>query len=56
MLSMKIDPRMKAALQKVADRQFISVSAAVKQAVEAYLKAHGIDWRSEEPEKPSGRE
>ena len=45
MLSIKLDPRMKAALKKVADKQFISVSAAVKQAVEKYLEEHGIDWR-----------
>lgn len=51
MLTVKIDPRMKAALKKVADKQFISSSAAVKQAIEKYLQEHDIDWRSEE--KPS---
>ena len=50
MLSIKLDPRMKAALKKVADKQFISVSAVVKQAVEKYLQEHGIsDWRKEKP-------
>jgi predicted transcriptional regulator len=49
-IAIKIDPRMKEALQKVADRQFISMSAAVKQAIEKYLKEHGVTWR-DEPEK-----
>ena len=51
LLSIKIDPRMKAALRKLADRQFISISAAVKQAVERHLQEHGIDWRKEGRDK-----
>lgn len=47
MLTVKIDPRMKAALKRVADKQFISVSAAAKQAIEKYLESHGTDWRKE---------
>jgi hypothetical protein len=39
---------MKSALKRVADKQFISASAAAKQAIEKYLKEHGIDWRKEE--------
>jgi len=46
-LTLKIDNRMKAALKKLADKQFISVSAAVKQAVEKHLEENGIDWRQE---------
>jgi predicted transcriptional regulator len=46
-LTLKIDLRMKAALKKLADKQFISVSAAVKQAVERHLEENGIDWRQE---------
>jgi post-segregation antitoxin (ccd killing protein) len=38
---------MKDALKQVADRQFISISAATKQALERYLKEHGVDWREE---------
>jgi hypothetical protein len=45
LLNLKVDPRMKAALKKLADKQFISVSAAVKQAIERHLQDHGIDWR-----------
>lgn len=54
MLTVKIDPRMKAALKKVADKQFISSSAAVKQAIEKYLQEHDTDWRTEE--KPPKKE
>jgi hypothetical protein len=47
LLNLKVDPRMKAALKKLADKQFISVSTAVKQAVERHLQDHGIGWRKE---------
>ncbi len=47
LLNLKVDPRMKAALKKLADKQFISVSAAVKQAIERHLQEHGIDWSKE---------
>jgi hypothetical protein len=40
---------MKEALQKVADKQFISMSAAVKQAIEKYLQEQGVDWREKGP-------
>ena len=52
-LTLKIDNRMKAALKKLADKQFISVSAAVKQAVEKHLEENGIDWRQEGNQKSS---
>ncbi len=45
LISLKLDQRMKAALKALADKQFISVSAAVKQAIEKHLQAHGFDWR-----------
>ena len=50
-LNLKVDPRMKSALKKLADKQFISVSAAVKQAIERHLQEHGIDWRKENKKK-----
>lgn len=48
-LTLKIDARMKAALKGLAEKQFISVSAAVKQAIEKHLQEHGIDWRTDPP-------
>ena len=50
-LTLKVDPRMKAALKKIAEKQFISTSAAVKQAVEKYLQNQGVDWRKEKIKK-----
>lgn len=51
MINFKIDPRMKKAIQKLADKQFISMSAVIKQAIEKHLQDHGIDWRKEKPKK-----
>jgi hypothetical protein len=50
-MSIKMDPRMKAALEKQAKEQFISASAIVKQAVDKYLQEQGIDWRKEKKPK-----
>ena len=47
LLTLKIDPKMKVALKKLAEKQFISVSAAVKQAIEKHLRENGIEWREE---------
>ena len=46
MLSLKIDPRMKAALKKSADDSFQTPSSVVKQLIDRYLKEQNIDWRS----------
>lgn len=51
LLTVKVDPRMKNAIQKVAGKQFISMSAAIKQAIEKYLQEHGVDWKEEETEE-----
>jgi len=50
-LSIKIDPRMKKALEKFAEKEFSPVSAIVKKAIEKYLNDHGIDWRKEKSKK-----
>jgi len=46
-LNLKIDPRMKSALQRLADKKFISVSAVVKQSIERYLQDHFMDWQKD---------
>ncbi len=51
LLTVKVDPRMKKAIQKVAEKQFISMSAAIKQAIEKYLQSHGTNWQEEESEE-----
>ena len=48
MLTVKVDPRMKKAIQEAAEKQFISMSAVIKQAIEKYLQEHGVDWREHE--------
>ena len=48
MINIKMDPRMKAAIQKSAENQFISMSAFIKQAIEKQLKEQGIEWKEKE--------
>jgi hypothetical protein len=50
MINIKVDPKMRTAIRKLADQQFISMSAVIKQAVEKHLKENGINWREEESE------
>jgi hypothetical protein len=47
MISLKVDPRMKKALEKLAEREFSSISGILKKAAERYLKENDIDWRKE---------
>jgi len=46
-LSIKIDPRMKKALEDLADREFAPVTTIVKKALDKYLQENGIEWRGE---------
>ena len=48
MLSVKVDPKMKKALENLAEKEFSPVSSIVKKAIEKYLKSHNIDWKKEE--------
>ena len=50
--SIKLDPKMKQALETLAKKQFIPVSSLIKQAIEKYLSDKGIDWRKENDKKP----
>jgi predicted transcriptional regulator len=51
MISIKVDPRMKKALEKLADHEFSSVSGILKKAAEKFLLEHDIDWRKESTEE-----
>ena len=44
MISIKVDPRMKKALEKLAKQEFSSVSGILKKAAEKYLLEHDINW------------
>jgi len=52
MISIKVDPRMKKALEKLAEKEFSSVSGILKKAAEKYLQDHDIDWREESEKTP----
>jgi len=46
-VTVKMPPKMKKALEKLAEKEFSSVSGILKKAAEKYLQEHGIDWRKE---------
>ena len=53
MINIRIDPRMKQALEKVAKKEFHSVSGIIKKSAQEYLEKQGIDWEKEKvPSKP----
>ena len=50
-VTVKMPPEMKKALEKLAAKEFSSVSGILKKATEKYLKENGIDWRKEDKKK-----
>jgi len=52
-VSVKMPPKMKKAIDKVAEKEFASISGIIKKSIEEYLyKHHNIDWRQEPEEEP----
>ena len=52
LITLKIDPRMKQALEKVAKKEFSTVSGILKKAAQEYMeKTHGIYWEEGNPEE-----
>jgi predicted transcriptional regulator len=47
-ISIKVDPKMKKALEELAEKEFSPLSTIVKKALDKYLQEHGIDWRQED--------
>ena len=47
MINIRIDPRMKQALEKVAKKEFSTVSGIIKKSVQEYMEKQGIDWEKE---------
>jgi len=47
MITLKIDPRMKQALENVAKKEFSTVSGIIKKSVQEYMEKQGIDWEKE---------
>ena len=48
MINIKIDPRMKKAIEKLAEQQLVNMSTVIRQAVDKHLQEHDIEWREEE--------
>jgi len=48
-VTVKMPPEMKQALEKLAKKEFTSVSGILKKAAEKYLQENGLDWK--EPTK-----
>ena len=44
-VTVKMPPEMKQALEKLAEKEFTSVSGILKKAAEKYLKENGLDWK-----------
>jgi hypothetical protein len=49
-VSIKMNPKMKKALEKLAESEYTSVSGLMKKAAGKLLKEHGVDWREEKDE------
>jgi hypothetical protein len=47
MISLKIDPRMKKALQEHAEKQLLPMTVLIRQLIDKHLAEHGIEWREE---------
>ena len=47
MVSLRLESRMKEGIDMLAKKQFSSATAVIKQAIDAYLLQHGINWRDD---------
>ena len=50
-VTIKMPPEMKKALEKLAEKEFSSVSGILKKAAEKYLLEQGINWREKKKSK-----
>jgi hypothetical protein len=55
MIGIKIDPKMKEALEKVAQSKFMSMSGYIKAACEKALLEDGIDWKTIPESRPPAK-
>jgi antitoxin component of RelBE/YafQ-DinJ toxin-antitoxin module len=46
-INIRMDSKLKSALEKFAEQQGISMSGLIRQVMIRYLQEHGIDWREE---------
>jgi predicted transcriptional regulator len=52
-VTIKMPPEMKRELERLAEKEFSSVSGILKKAAERYLLENGVDWRKESAKKKS---
>lgn len=50
-MSIKLDPKMKEALEELAEKEFSPVSTVVKKAIDKHLQEKGINWRDKKKSK-----
>ena len=55
-VNIRMDDRLKKAIEKFAEQQGISFSALVRQTIIEKLQSHGIDWREEHHSTPNLRD
>ena len=51
LVNIRMDSRLKKAIEKLAEQQGISFSAIMRQTMIEKLQSHGIDWQEEEVEE-----
>lgn len=47
MVSLRLESRMREGIDMLAKKQFSSATSVIKQAIDAYLLQHGINWRDD---------
>ena len=47
MVSLRLESRMKEGIDMLAKKQFSPATSVIKQAIDAYLLQHGINWRDD---------
>ena len=50
MITLKLDPRMKRALDELAEHRLTPVSVLLRQLIDKHLQDQGINWREEKPD------
>ena len=50
-VNIRMDEKLKGAMEQLAQKQHTSFSALTRQAMIRFLEEHNIDWREEESEK-----
>ncbi|MEA1949558.1 MAG: ribbon-helix-helix domain-containing protein [Thermodesulfobacteriota bacterium] len=55
MITIKLDPKMKKAIEQLADEQLVNMSTVIRQAVDKHLKEHDINWRKEDTGEESNK-